>query len=80
MSISEFLTMEAARMAQALGYHRPVMNSKEDETTCYRVFWVVYILEKCATFMTGKSSVSHLFLLLFLKIGRHLQMLTHEGS
>ncbi|KAJ0104226.1 fungal specific transcription factor [Diaporthe amygdali] len=56
MSISEFLTMEAARMAQALGYHRPVMNSKEDETTCYRVFWVVYILEKCATFMTGKSS------------------------
>lgn len=46
-------------MAQALDYHRPMMNSKEDEATCYRTFWVIYLLEKCATFMYGTSSVSH---------------------
>lgn len=57
MSIGEFLTMEAARMAQSLGYHRPMLNSKEDEATCYRTFWVIYILEKPARFMIGKSSV-----------------------
>lgn len=59
LPIGNFLTMEAARMAQALGYHRPMMNSKDDETTCYRKFWVIYLLGKCATFMYGMSSVSH---------------------
>lgn len=59
--------MEAARMAQALDYHRPIMNSKDDDATCYRTFWVIYLLDKPATFMTGRSSVGHPHLLIYAK-------------
>lgn len=58
MSIGDFLIMEAARMAQSLGYHRPVMKSKEDEAICHRTFWVIYLIEKSHTFIYGMSSVS----------------------
>jgi hypothetical protein len=63
MGIGDFLIMEAARMALSLGYHRPMANSKEDEATCYRAFWVIYLLEKGISFMHGRSSVSKYSLL-----------------
>lgn len=59
LSIGDFLITEAARMAYTLGYHRGVVNNKEDEATCHRTFWVIYLLEKCATFVYGMSSVGH---------------------
>lgn len=46
-------------MAHSLGYHRRVMNNNEDEAACHRTFWVIYLLEKWATFMFGMSSVGH---------------------
>ncbi|KAG6354379.1 hypothetical protein INS49_004396 [Diaporthe citri] len=44
-------------MAHTLGYHRRVMNNKEDEAACHRTFWVIYLLEKCATFIYGMTSL-----------------------
>lgn len=46
-------------MAHTLGYHRRVMNDKEDEAACHRTFWVIYLLEKCATFIAGMTSVGY---------------------
>lgn len=62
LNIAETLVLEAARMVQALGYHRVmtksdpvVLRGLEDE--CYRTFWVVYMIERQTCFLNGRSPV-----------------------
>ena len=51
------LTAEAARIAQLLGFNKAICQ-EENEATCHRTFWVVYILEKTMCFACSKASVS----------------------
>lgn len=52
--------MEAARMAQGLGYHRAMSNGDQQyEDTCHRTFWVVYQMEKQMCFQHHKGSVGN---------------------
>ncbi|OQE13363.1 hypothetical protein PENFLA_c049G03159 [Penicillium flavigenum] len=42
LQIEEVLLMEAARMAQGLGYHRALGNGDQrHKSTCHRTFWVI---------------------------------------
>jgi hypothetical protein len=49
-------------MVQALGYHR-VMERRDpavlkgSEQECYRMFWVVYMIERQVCFLNGRSPV-----------------------
>ncbi|KAH8645936.1 fungal-specific transcription factor domain-containing protein [Tricladium varicosporioides] len=56
LQIGNMLTAEAARMAQLLGFNKATCH-EENEATCYRTFWVIYILEKTASFACSKASV-----------------------
>ncbi len=51
------LTVEAARIAQLLGFNKAVCHS-DSEAVCHRTFWVIYILEKMVSFACGRASVS----------------------
>ncbi|KAB5533473.1 fungal-specific transcription factor domain-containing protein [Coniochaeta sp. 2T2.1] len=60
LNIAETLVLEAARMVQAMGYHRVMSRSDpvvlcglEDE--CDRTFWVVYMIERTTCFLNGRS-------------------------
>ncbi|KAL3256621.1 hypothetical protein ABHI18_007455 [Aspergillus niger] len=58
LQIDEVLLMEAARMAQGLGYHRAMSNGDQQyEDTCHRTFWVVYQMEKQMCFQHHKGSM-----------------------
>lgn len=51
------LTVEAARMAQLLGFNKATSQG-DSEASYYRTFWVIYILEKTVSFACGRASVS----------------------
>lgn len=60
ISIAETLVLEAARMVQAMGYHRAMMRSdpvvlRGFENECYSAFWVVYMIERQICFINGRS-------------------------
>ncbi|GKZ27851.1 hypothetical protein AbraCBS73388_005891, partial [Aspergillus brasiliensis] len=56
--IDEILLMEAARMAQGLGYHRALSNGDQQyKDTCHRTFWVIYCMEKQMCFQQHKGSM-----------------------
>ncbi|KAK3349154.1 fungal-specific transcription factor domain-containing protein [Lasiosphaeria hispida] len=59
IQLGETLTLEAARMAKGLGYHRATAGSKpanaEFDQTCYRTLWVIYLLERQVCFLIGRS-------------------------
>ena len=57
LQIDEILIMEAARMAQALRYHRAIC-SGEQQVWCLRTFWVIYGMEKQLAFQNRENSVS----------------------
>lgn len=62
LNISETLVLEAARMAQAMGFHRVLSRSDPVvlhglENECYRTFWVVYMIERQTCFLNGRSPV-----------------------
>ncbi|GKZ34826.1 hypothetical protein AbraIFM66950_005182 [Aspergillus brasiliensis] len=58
LQIDEILLMEAARMAQGLGYHRALSNGDQQyKDTCHRTFWVIYCMEKQMCFQQHKGSM-----------------------
>ncbi|OJZ82293.1 hypothetical protein ASPFODRAFT_64327 [Aspergillus luchuensis CBS 106.47] len=58
LQIDEVLLMEAARMAQSLGYHRALSNGDQRyKDTCHRTFWVIYYMEKGMCFQNHKGSM-----------------------
>ncbi|EAW17097.1 fungal specific transcription factor domain-containing protein [Aspergillus fischeri NRRL 181] len=58
LQIDEVLLMEAARMAQCLGYHRALRNGDQRlKNTCHRTFWVIYYLEKQMCFQHHQGSM-----------------------
>ncbi|CAG8343664.1 unnamed protein product [Penicillium nalgiovense] len=58
LQIEEVLLMEAARMAQGLGYHRALGNGDQrHKSTCHRTFWVIYCMEKHMCFQCQKGSM-----------------------
>ncbi|PYH69236.1 Zn(II)2Cys6 transcription factor [Aspergillus vadensis CBS 113365] len=58
LQIDEILLMEAARMAQSLGYHRALSNGDQRyKDTCHRTFWVIYYMEKGMCFQNHKGSM-----------------------
>ncbi|CAG8905862.1 unnamed protein product [Penicillium egyptiacum] len=62
LQIDEILLMEAARMAQGLGYHRALGNGDQrHKSTCHRTFWVIYYMEKhmCFQHQTGSMIPDH---------------------
>lgn len=60
LQIDEVLIMEAARMAQGLGYHRALATGDQrHKNTCHRTFWVLYYMEKQMSFHGNKSSVGN---------------------
>ncbi|KAF8847337.1 hypothetical protein BDZ45DRAFT_637155 [Acephala macrosclerotiorum] len=56
LQIGSMLATEAARMAQTLGFNKATCPGK-GEDSCHRTFWVIYILEKLASFACGRSSI-----------------------
>ncbi|KAB8264315.1 fungal-specific transcription factor domain-containing protein [Aspergillus pseudonomiae] len=56
LQIDEILIMEAARMAQALRYHRAIC-SGEQQVWCLRTFWVIYGMEKQLAFQNRENSL-----------------------
>ena len=54
LSIEEKIITEAARMAQDLA---PVLSKGYTAKSFYRVFWVLYAVEKMSSFHFGRSSV-----------------------
>lgn len=56
LQIGNMLTAEAARIAQLLGFNKAICQ-EENEATCHRTFWVVYILEKTMCFACSKASI-----------------------
>lgn len=61
LQIDEVLVTEAARMAQALRYHKPIGNEEEPYlASCQPTFWVVYCIEKRMCFHSEVSSVRNL--------------------
>ncbi|GKZ30704.1 hypothetical protein AbraIFM66950_009998 [Aspergillus brasiliensis] len=54
--IGETLVSEAARLVQLLGYNAAYVRT-EDESSCHRVFWVIYWLEKVESFFRGRGSM-----------------------
>ncbi|KAE8153800.1 fungal-specific transcription factor domain-containing protein [Aspergillus avenaceus] len=56
LQIDEILIMEAARMAQALRYHRAIRRTG-NEAFCQRTFWVIYAMEKHLAFRNRESSL-----------------------
>jgi hypothetical protein len=58
LQIDEILLMEAARMAQGLGYHSALsIGDQQYKDTCHRTFWVIYYMEKQMCFQHHKGSV-----------------------
>ncbi|KAL2869162.1 transcription factor domain-containing protein [Aspergillus lucknowensis] len=58
LQIDEILVMEAARMAQGLGYHRATGDGDQRyRNTCHRTFWVIYFIEKHMCFQSHKGSI-----------------------
>ncbi|KAK0707946.1 fungal-specific transcription factor domain-containing protein [Lasiosphaeris hirsuta] len=59
IQLGETLTLEAARMAKGLGYHRVTAGSQpanaEFDQTCYRTLWVIYLLERQVCFLIGRG-------------------------
>ncbi|KAH9209023.1 fungal-specific transcription factor, partial [Leptodontidium sp. 2 PMI_412] len=56
LQIGNKLIAEAARIAQLLDFNKATC-LEENEATCYRTFWVVYILEKTMCFACSKASI-----------------------
>ncbi|KAN0096609.1 Fungal specific transcription factor domain containing protein [Hyaloscypha variabilis] len=56
LQIGNMLTAEAARMAQLLGFNKTTCHGENGEE-CHRTFWVIYILEKMASFACGRASI-----------------------
>jgi hypothetical protein len=57
MQIDE-LFIEAARKAMRMGCHRVIKKRGTDPVSCYKTFWVLYILEHMLCFIYGRSPVS----------------------
>ncbi|KAK9770372.1 hypothetical protein AB5N19_13960 [Seiridium cardinale] len=56
MQIDE-LFIEAARIATRMGCHRVISKRDTDSVSCYKTFWVIYILERMLCFIHGRSPI-----------------------
>jgi hypothetical protein len=66
LSIEERILTETARMAQDLA---PILSKGPSAKVFYRIFWVIYAIEKTSSFHFGRCSVSRL--VLFSEIYTH---------
>ena len=65
ISIEHRIMTEMARMAQDLA---PSLCKSPYSKAFYRVFWVVYVIEKIMSFHFGRPSVGYLMMLLVLQL------------
>lgn len=59
MQVDE-LFIEAVRKAARIGCHRVIKRRGLDPVSCYKAFWVIYVLERMLCFVYGMSPVSQL--------------------